>query len=171
MSVMLRKAIEQDLPLMMAWRSNPLVYEEGCYTQSSPLTWEEHYTWWCSRGRWWRFFIIQINDGETTRDVGVVNFGQLDNWNPELNYYLGEVSLWNQGIATEALKMGLDWLRARGYCKVHTTMKDTNKRATAVLNKLGFSQSGKARKGESVWELTLLEGEGSQEYTSGRKEL
>src|SRR3972149_4238267 len=108
----LRDLTEHDWPLMMAWRSNPLVFEEGCYTQKAPLEWSEHVTWKRSRGRWWQFFIIMLSsDNLPERPVGVINFGQLDNWNVECNYYLGEVSLWGQGIATEALSQAISWLR------------------------------------------------------------
>ena len=155
---------------MMAWRSNPLVFEEGCYTQNKTLTWLEHVIWMRSRGPWWRFFVIMVSTTNLPeRAVGIINFGQLDNWNTECNYYLGEISLWGQGVAGEALSQAIKWLRLHGYCKLHTTMKDTNARATGVLEKLGFRKAGKARVGESVWEIQWEEIDGSQEYTSGRK--
>jgi len=171
MKVLLREATNDDRELMMAWRSNPILFKTGAYTQKAPLTWNEHYTWWNTRGPWWKFFIIQVNDGITTHDVGVVNFGQLDNWNPEFNYYLGEVSLWSQGVGEQALQLGINWLREHGYCRLHTTIVDDNKRSEGVLRKLGFKRIRAARKGESYWEMKLSDEVGSTEYTSGRKSL
>ena len=168
--VYLRLATESDLPLMMAWRSNPAIYEKGCYTQKKPLEWAEHWVWWQSRGRWWKFFIVMYTEGiYPERPVGVVNFGQLDNWNPELNYYLGEVSLWGKGIGRVALQEGLIWLGKHGYCAVHTTVVDGNERSINVLKSLGFRATMPARKGETRWDLTLSEKDESTEYTSGRK--
>jgi hypothetical protein len=38
MTVLLREATDKDLEPIMAWRSNPIIYEEGAYTQNTPLT-------------------------------------------------------------------------------------------------------------------------------------
>ena len=168
MLVLLREATDNDLELIMAWRSNPIVFK-GAYTQNKPLTWEEHHIWWRTRGPWWKFFIIQINDGISTRDAGIVNFGQLDNWNPEFNYYLGEVSLWGQGVGEKALSLAIDWLKEKGYCRLHTTVVDGNEPSEKVLEKLGFVKIRPARKGESYWELYLSDENKSSEITSGRK--
>lgn len=145
MSITLRPAIENDLPLIMAWRSSPLVYQ-GFFTQTAPLTWEEHIRWQKSRNRDWRTFIIVYND----RDVGVVNIGQLDHWSPEIGYLIGEVSLWGKGIATQAVKQAMEWIKdyGKGYC--HTTVLVKNKASLRVLEKLGFTIQGDAREGE-VW--------------------
>ena len=170
MNVSLRPATDSDLVLIMAWRSNPILFD-FCYTQKEPLTWAEHYNWWHSRGPWWRFFIIQLEEETGIRDVGLVNFGQLDNWNPEFNFYLGEVSLWGQGVGEKALSLGLEWLKERGYCRVHTTVKETNDRSKGVLGKIGFVRTIPARKGEWYWEIQLSDEDRAAEYTSGRKLL
>ena len=170
MKVSLRPTTEKTLPLTLAWRNQSAVYE-GAYTQEASLTWEEHYTWWKTRGPWWRFWIIQVTDETGTRDVGVVNFGQLEHWNPELAYYVGEVSLWGKGVAEEALKLALEWLRERGYCRTHTTVKEDNSRSTGLLTKMGFRRTIPARKGEWYWELDLAKEDMATEYTSGRKSL
>ena len=91
--VTLREATQDDWELMMAWRSSPLILGEK-YTQKKPLTWDEHYLFMTSRGRWWKFFIILVNDFVTTRKVGVLNFGGLENWNPELQLGLGILIGW-----------------------------------------------------------------------------
>jgi RimJ/RimL family protein N-acetyltransferase len=145
----LREATEQDLELMMAWRSNPLVYE-GFYTQTEPLKWEEHLKWWESRNRDWRTLIIVLVSAYKERRVGVVTIGQLDHWSPEIGYYLGEVSLWGKGFGKEAVKLGLNWLRERGYKWCHTTVLVSNKRSAGLLWKLGFQAIGPAREGE-LW--------------------
>ncbi len=164
--------LETDWELMMAWRSNEAIYDKGCYTQTTALEWKEHYDWMCCRGDWWRFWVIWVDDMITRpRKVGIINVGQLDNWNPEFSYYLGETTLWGQGVAKEAILLLFDWFKKRGYCKVHTTTRNDNERAIGLMTSLGMKCVGVARVGESVWEI-YLEPNGidkATEYTSGRK--
>jgi len=170
MKVYLRDMDDADLELIMAWRSNHLVYDLGCYTQKAPLSWAEHYPWCHSRGRWWRFFIVVVDDGVTRpRDVGVVNIAQLDNFNPEFNWYLGEVSFGGHGVGTAMLTLVFEWLKAHGYCKTHTTSKADNIPARKNLLAVGCESVCEARKGELRWEKKLQEEDEATEYTSGRK--
>ena len=141
----LREAKNSDLELLMAWRSNRLVYE-GFYQQTEPLKWEEHIAWWESRNKDWREFIIVFNE----RDVGIVTIGQLDHWSPEIGYFIGEVTLWGQGIGKESVKLALKWLKDKGYEYCHTTVLKDNQRSLNLLKGLGFQVLGDARKGE-LW--------------------
>ena len=145
MNVYLRPAELGDLPLMMAWRSSPLVYG-GFYTQKQPLDWDEHVAWFKSRNQDWRSFIVLYGG----RPVGVVNIGQLDHWNPEIGYFIGEVSLWGKGIGREAVRLGLEYIKSCGKEYCHTTVLQNNARSIKLLKSLGFKYLGKARKGE-VW--------------------
>lgn len=129
----------------MAWRSNPLVYE-GFYMQNQPLTWEEHLHWHKDRNQDWRTFIIEY-DG---RKVGIITIGQLDHWSPEIGWYIGEVSLWNQGVATEAVRQGLEYIKSYGRDAAHTTILKSNKASLKLAKNLGFKILGNAREGE-VW--------------------
>lgn len=147
--IYLREATESDLPLMMAWRSSPLVYE-GFYQQTAPLQWDEHVKWWKSRNSDWRTFIIVHVSSYHERPVGVVTIGQLDHWSPEIGYYVGEVSLWGQDIGEEAVGKALNWLKERGYQYCHTTVKMNNNRSVKLLWSLGFTMLGGAREGE-LW--------------------
>ncbi len=150
MNIYLRPLTENDYPLTMAWRSNPLVYQ-GFYSQKKPLEWEEHINWIHSRNQDWRNFIIMYND----RPVGVAIVCQLDHWSPEIGYYIGEVSLWGKGICTEAVRLLLQYVKnyGRDYC--HTTILKSNKRALCLAEKLGFKKLGDARKGEIWLDLKL----------------
>ena len=146
--IFLQEATETDLPLMMAWRSNPLIYE-GFYTQTKSLTWEEHIKWWESRYNW-KSFIVCLLLNNRIRKIGVVTLGQLDHWNPEIGFYIGEVSLWGQGYGKEAVALGVEWLKEHGYTATHTTVKKDNKGSLKLLQSLGFEITNEAREGE-VW--------------------
>jgi len=138
----------------MAWRSNPLIFS-GFYTQNQPLTWEEHKDWWRNRNKDWQIFIIMIQEDTHFRDVGVVTIGQLDNWNPEIGYFIGEISLWGKGIGKRAVKLTLDWLRKQGYEYCHTTVLANNFRSINLLKSLGFNYVCPARVNEERWEKQL----------------
>ncbi len=167
--VTIREATQEDWELIMAWRSNPLVYE-GKYSQKKPLTWEEHYTFMTTRGRWWRWFIILVNDFKTTRKVGVVTLAQLDNWNPEINSYISEVTLNDSGdVERQAVELAIEWLRDKGYQKLHTTVPDASERWIRLLLGMGFVNVGLARKGESTWEKYISDIDSSVEYVTGRR--
>jgi len=155
MDVMLRRATDADMALVMAWRSHPTVYA-GFYTQKKPLTWDEHKTWWESRNKDWREFIIEVTDCDlNVRPVGIVTVGQLDNYSPEIGYAIGETSLWGKGIASQAVWLVCEWLKQKEYRDVHTTILDKNVASQKVCKKVGFKRVCDARDGESRWEKKL----------------
>ena len=150
----LRIAHEGDLPLIMAWRNQEKVYQ-GFYTQKEPLRWEEHKNWWASRNKDWREFIIVLIENTEMRDVGVVTIGQLDHWSPEIGYFIGEVSLWGSGLGKQAVFLGLEWLKQQGKEYARTTILDNNTRSIKLAKSLGFKRLGKARVGESWYQLKI----------------
>jgi len=157
MKVLLRVAQGvSDAVLVMSWRNSPLVWR-GLYTQSRenrPLSWSEHWKWWNTRYTW-KIFIIQVNDGETTRDVGYLNVAQMDYWEPETGIAVGEVDLWGQGVAKEALKLIFEWLRTQGYKYTRTTIPNHNERAKKLYISLGYKVIGDARADETLYRKEL----------------
>ena len=152
--VSLRLATDNDIELVMAWRSHPLVYE-GTYTQKTPLTWVEHLAWWRSRNQDWREFIITLTEDGSTRRVGILTLCQLDHWSPEMGVILGETTLWRQGVAKEAVLQGLQWLGEYGKNYCHTTIKWDNMAAARLAESVGFQKFGEARPGESWYQICL----------------
>jgi len=149
-NIRLRLAREEDYPLTMAWRSNPLVYK-GFYQQEEPLIWEGHIAWYGSRNKDWRSFIVIYEE----RPVGCITIGQLDHWQPEIGWYIGEVSLWGKGVGREAVNLGLEYLKSLGYESCHTTILKDNMRSLQLAKSLGFKESGDARDGE-IWVVIQL---------------
>ena len=145
----LRNATKDDMVLVLSWRNNPLIWE-GTYTQRAPISWEEHRAWWESRQD--HHALIIVYEG---RDVGILNISPLQYWSPEIGIIIGEVSLWNKGIGTEAFALGCEWLRVRGYKWTSTTVLDSNKSMIRVLKKLDFKRTCQARKGESRYAKEL----------------
>lgn len=88
--------IEQnDLELMLAWRSNPEIYRHF-RQQEEHLDWEDHVTWFESRADDRHDFVIHYEE----RRVGVVTIDRDD----MVGIYLGDFSARGNGIATQAIK-------------------------------------------------------------------
>ena len=156
--ISLREVTDNDMELVLAWRNSPPVYQgfyEQGYGSKGTISWTEHYLWWKSRFNWKRF-ITQVNDGMITRDVGCVNFSGLDNWNPEVGIFIGEVSLWGRGVGKKALSLALDWLKENGYTAVHTTILKYNMRSIKLFESIGFKKIGEGREGEFAFERKPL---------------
>ena len=149
MNVLLREAIDNDLDLMFLWRNDPEIYQ-SFYTQDKKLTWDEHISWWKSRNKDWRTFVIIHN----LRPVGIVTIGQLDHWCPELGYYIDRL-FWDKGIGKEAVKKGLEYIKKYGREYAHTTILDINERSIRLVKSLGFKYLGTAREGESWYQKKL----------------
>ena len=92
--VTLRPVRVQDLELLLAWRSNPVIYRHF-REQDGPLTWESHVTWFASRPDDRRDLLIEFRG----RRVGVVSVSS-DN---DVGIYIGETALWGDGIASVVL--------------------------------------------------------------------
>lgn len=150
-TILLREANDDDLELMMAWRSNPIVYR-GFYLQREPLKYEEHYTWWKSR-RNRKDWIITFQCGEYTRDVGSVHVSSLDSDSPEVGVYIGEVTAWGRGFGRQAVSLVLTWLRAAGYKKARASILKDNATSIGLFEALGFKRISEEHEGEWVCEL------------------
>ena len=164
MTVLLRLATENDLPLMLAWRSIEKVYQ-GFYTQgreNRSLNWEEHWKWWHTTSDW-KHWIIQLNDGQRTRDVGVIALRDLCAWNPEMGIYIGEVSLWGHGVGKKALQLALDWLKERSKSHCRTTVLKSNERAIRLFESSEFKRIGGARDGEWSYQINISNKTGFKE--------
>lgn len=144
MDIAYRPATEGDLELMLAWRSNPEIYR-NLYSQDQPLEWGDHIEWWESRVNQ-RDWIIMIHDRDRWRSIGVVNLTDLDTDLPELGVWIGEVSLWGNGLATEAIEFAIDWLREQDYTEARARILDQNEASKRVFEKNGFYHSGPAVK-------------------------
>lgn len=138
MDIEYRPATEGDLELLMAWRSHPKLYR-SLYGQDGPLTWEDHLSWWRERENR-RDYIITVNEGERWRDVGVVTLTGLDTDRPAVGVWVGEVTLWGNGVATEAVEFAVDWLDDHGYPVVTAEIFEENSSSQHVFEKVGFTQ-------------------------------
>ena len=138
---------------MMAWRSHPKLYQ-NFYIQDEPLDWEGHVNWWNSRGNR-RDWIIVVNTDGRWRDVGIIALFNLDEWYPEVNTWVGEVTFWGNGVATEAVQFALDWLDSHNFSGATAKIFNKNKASQSVFKKVGFQRVGDARENESEYRIEL----------------
>jgi RimJ/RimL family protein N-acetyltransferase len=128
--VELRRARLEDVELMMAWRSNPRIYEHF-RQQDEPFEWSGHIQWFSTRSPKRRDFIIEHQG----RRVGVVAIAT----DGDVGIYIGEETLWGQGIATEALTLACKRIDDRDLtAQIHTE----NESSQRLFEKCGFEYTG-----------------------------
>jgi len=132
----LREGTDNDALLVMTWRSNPIIYA-GFLKQTSPLTWENHLTYW-KKLKNWKHWIILYGEGEYERPVGQINIQMTNTDCPEIGYFIGEIPLWGRGIATASLKLVLNEIKKLGFNYVCADIKEDNLSSIKVVEKLGF---------------------------------
>ena len=156
--IYLREPTAQDLELLMAWRSNPFVYETDVEGTKQPMQWRELLEWVASfydreRGfSWFQMAVFVDPQGPEYfwrgRTVGYIFVKDWDSDLPEIGGAMGEVSLWKSGIAGVALEEAFKIWKSRGLKKIKAVTLDGNGRIAGFLPKHGFgeiSSDGKIR--------------------------
>jgi len=153
-NINLTLAIEQDLELIMAWRSNPLIYK-NFYIQKRPLEWKEHIDWWTRNKKSWDrlIFIIWYN----SRKVGSISLHSFSTGIPEVDIYIGEVTLWGKGIGKKAIDilLNMEYEVLKRYKVVCARILKGNIRSQKVFESCGFSKRGEGRPGEWYYERLI----------------
>lgn len=118
-----------DLELLIAWRSNPLIYKH-LRDQDEALDWRTHIEWFDSRSDERIDYIIEYRG----RRVGSVSVTE-DRF---VGVYVGEISLWGQGIGEYAV----NWICER-HGQTETLFAEVHKdniSSRRLFEKCGFSQ-------------------------------
>ena len=158
MKVSLQPSTDNDIELILAWRNHPLVFQ-FLYTQGflghGYISWDEHYKWW-NKHRHWTRLIILVEDETVSRKVGYIQFADWGEGIADTGVYLGEITLWGQGIMKKALNLGLEHLKEKGFTKARADIVKSNQRSIALYEGLGFVRLlGSKREGEWDYELIL----------------
>jgi RimJ/RimL family protein N-acetyltransferase len=121
-----------DLELVLAWRSNPDIYR-FFREQSSPLTWADHRDWFETKPDNRDDFVIRYCD----RRIGVVSLDAED----FVSIYLGETSLWGNGLASKALTWLCDRYSGKGN-PIRAEIHQDNKNSQNLFQTCGFERTG-----------------------------
>lgn len=124
-----RQVLREDLELVLAWRNNPRIYEHF-QNQDSPLTWDDHVSWFESRPSERDDYVIRYED----RPVGVVSINSQD----FVSIYIGEPSLWGSGIGTRMLTWIIDRYHPTRHPKAEIHIE--NNRSQQLFARCGFEQ-------------------------------
>lgn len=90
-------------------------------------------------------FCIEIN-GEAAGNIGFVPCTDVERFNAEVGYWLAE-PYWNKGIVTDALKEAVNYYFAHtDKVRVFASVFEHNTSSMRVLEKAGFTKTGRMRK-------------------------
>lgn len=144
--VQLRPLSEDDLELLMSWRSHPKAYK-FFKAQKKPLVWAEHLAFWSRRKNREDFLILFQDDGRW-RKVGSVNISALDTESPEIGIIIGELTAHGKGLGSRAAVLALKHLIQMGYLKAKAVIHKDNTASKKLFTKLGFSPTKKDSHGD-----------------------
>lgn len=121
-----------DLELIMAWRSNPLIFN-SFRLQNKPLIWEEHLLFWKNKKN--RLDYLIIFEG---RKIGCVALVGTHEPVPEISIFVGEVSLWGKGIAKNVLNSFIEFLSSIGFRELKARINSINQPSLRLFLRQGF---------------------------------
>lgn len=162
MNTSIRPVIFSDLPVMLAWGQNPLLWEHlPSSRKEETLTWEKHLAWFESRDpnkrQDWMIF-----SGLSVEPVGVIHRVVDQPWRtrsqsfPEVGLYIGDYTLWGQGIAKDALDQVIKKSMEEGFGGLHAVIHPKNKRSIRLFTAAGFIKTNKkGRNKQDVYELNF----------------
>jgi RimJ/RimL family protein N-acetyltransferase len=141
-AVALRDWREQDLPVLTALR-NDVELQAKLLARARGSDEARVREWLHARctGADRAFYVSAGPDGEP---LGYLQFGAMDavDRRAEVGICLAP-SAQGRGAGTQALALGLDWLRARGMRKAHLQVRADNEAALRSYRKLGFVECGR----------------------------
>ena len=146
----LREVEEGDLELLLAWAHISQIWRYlPTSRKGESLTWEKHRLWWDRLRNRLDWMIIYQE-----RRVGVLHITGLDSIEPEIGLYIGETTLWGQGVGKRALSLGIEKAKELGIEKLQAMIHPKNCRSVRLFQSLGFKKTGKGRKGQDcyMWE-------------------
>lgn len=127
----LRPTNEADLPLLLAWRHNQKAMQ---YFADGFETWEHHRQWFASlMPQVAESYMIILDE----RPVGEAHIMWRDA--PDIGLYIGDLSIWGQGIGKQAISLLLANLRARYRGRVTATIHPNNFRSRMLFKQMGFN--------------------------------
>jgi RimJ/RimL family protein N-acetyltransferase len=143
----------QDLELILAWRSNPIVFD-NFKIQDKPLHWDSHYEYWSKADN--RFdFIVCFN----LRRVGLFSIKSLSSKTAELSIMIGEVGLWGQGVGKSTLSKALMLDIVNKYDVLYANIKSNNISSIKLFTGNGFEFESEFEYNGYTWNRYFLKRE------------
>jgi RimJ/RimL family protein N-acetyltransferase len=158
--ILLRPMREEDAEAVVRWRSDPAV--RRWFFSTDPITIESHLAWFRREKPDRIDYVIVLM--ETERPIGTVSFIAIDRRTRTARdgTMIGEPALWGKGYGREALRLWLSFGFGRlGLRRIDAEVKSSNERSARMLERLGFSTTGRRRTewGEEFLAMTLTRDE------------
>lgn len=120
---------ESDLELVLAWRSNPEIFEHF-REQDNPLDWQSHVEWFVNRKPERYDFIIHFEG----RRVGAISLAE----DGDVGIYLGDFSARGHGVASKILS----WLclKFSNERELHAQIHMDNEPSKQLFKSCGFER-------------------------------
>jgi RimJ/RimL family protein N-acetyltransferase len=126
--------IYQDLELILAWRSNPLIFEYFL-VQDKPLSWEEHQYYWSQIDN--RFDYVIFYEG---RRIGYFSLRKNSKSRFEVSILIGEIRLWGTGLGSVSLKKGIQVAKEKNIEILIANIHKMNSKSIRLFEKVGFKK-------------------------------
>jgi RimJ/RimL family protein N-acetyltransferase len=162
--VRLRRPEREDLPLFVAWLTDPAV--RGGISLYLPLGMAEEEKWFeqmIERPQDERGLTVEIPHGEGWRPIGSTSLFSID-WrirSAEFGILIGDRTVWNQGYGTEVTELMLDHaFGTLNLNRLQLRVNLTNPGARRAYEKAGYNLEGTMREavyaGGSYSDLELM---------------
>lgn len=146
-SVQLRKFELSDAPILQRLCNNKKIAEKVRDLFPHPYTLQdaEFFIGLCSKEEPQVTFAIEY-DGELAGAVGLVPQSDIYRKTAEIGYWIGE-PYWGKGIATEAVRMLVDYgFNKLNLIRIYTGVFENNPASCRVLEKAGFTREAVFKK-------------------------
>ena len=140
MKVDLRPLQEKDAYVSVKWRNIPEIWIHTTFSARHEITIEDELRWIrkvLADPTGLRFAILA--DGEY---VGNLYLTDMTNEKAEFHIFIGDLSVWGRGIAKEATSQAIELGRNLGLKRLELRVKEENKAALSIYDKLGFKIAG-----------------------------
>lgn len=137
--VVLRRLNEQDAPVLARLLNNKKIWDNVRDKIPFPYTEQDakEFIGWCQAEDPPMTFGIEYN-GQLAGCIGLLKQEDVYRLSAEIGYWIGE-PFWNNGIATEATRLMVDYgFKELKLVKIFTGVFDFNKAFQRVLEKVGF---------------------------------
>ena len=135
MEVDLKLTTQRDLPLLLAWRQNPVIMR---WFKDRNETWEQHLKWWESKPIS-RMILVSSLPGLYERPVGEVHAVDKGGGIAEVGLYIGDRKLWGQGLGVRVMSLFLHLLEGFGSFEMAIAhIHPKNVRSKKMFERAGF---------------------------------
>jgi len=139
-----------NLELILAWRNNPLIFDNYA-EQNGIISWDEHLSFWKNKSDR-DDYLIKYQD----RFIGLISVIFKSANVAELSITIGEISLWNKGLGSQILREFIDYTQTETKLNFIARIKSSNIGSLRIFQKNNFVLKEKFLLNDEEWSLMSL---------------